>query len=226
METKTTRIPIAMADDHVMMRSAIANFISSSSPFEVIIEAADGSELIEKLEKTAVMPKICILDINMKPMNGYETCVYIKKRWPEIKILALSMYNHEFSIIKMLKSGANGYLIKGADIRELVKALEDIYEKGYYSSELVASSFFQMLHKENENPLHRINERDIKFLEYCCTEMNYKEIGAKMGVSTRTAEGYRNALFEKLNLNTRLGLVMFALNTGIVSLEDVAKDGV
>lgn len=216
--TDKSYIPVAIADDHVMMRNAISNMISTFSGFKVVLEADNGQQLIDKLEHIDQLPEICILDIQMPIMNGYDTLIQLKKKWPNIKVLALSMYNHEFSIIKMLKNGANGYLLKGADLNELHKALQEIKGKGYYSSELVASNIFQLLHGENDSLLHKVNEREMEFLKYCCTELNYKEIGKEMGVSTRTAEGYRNALFDKLNLHTRAGLVMFAINTGLVQL--------
>lgn len=208
---------IAIADDHEMFRDAIKNIVSTLPDYKIIVEAENGQQLIERLQQAEILPEICILDIQMPVMNGYETLVELKKRWPELKVLTLSMFNHEFSIIKMLKNGANGYLLKGAKLAEVHTALKDIHEKGYYSSELVTSNFFQLVHNAHENPLLKINEREIQFLKYCCTELNYKEIGKAMGVSARTVEGYRNTLFDKLNLHTRVGLVMFAINTGIVS---------
>lgn len=218
--TTASYIPIAIADDHVMMRNAISNMISTFPGFKVVLEADNGEQLIEGLLKARQLPEICILDIQMPVMNGYDTVIQLKKRWPTIKILALTMYNHEFSTIKMLKNGANGYLLKGADLNELHKALEELHTKGYYSSDFVASNFFQLLQSENENPLYKISERELQFLKYCCTEMNYKEIGKAMGVSSRTAEGYRDALFDKLSIHTRAGLVMFAINTGMVQLNE------
>lgn len=216
MTTKQT-ILVAIADDHEMFRDAIKNIVSTLPDCKIVIEAENGQQLIERLEVADPFPEICILDIQMPVMNGYETLVELKQRWPELKVLALSMFNHEFSIIKMLTNGANGYLLKGAKLAEVQTALRDIHEKNYYSSELVTSNFFQLAHNANENPLLKINEREIQFLKYCCTELNYKEIGKAMGVSARTVEGYRNTLFDKLNLHTRVGLVMFAINTGIVS---------
>ncbi|WP_276132347.1 response regulator transcription factor [Polluticoccus soli] len=215
--TTNQTVYIAIADDHEMFRDAIKNIVSTLPDYKITVEAENGQQLIERLQRSEIFPEICILDIQMPVMNGYETLVELKKRWPELKVLTLSMFNHEFSIIKMLKNGANGYLLKGAKLAEVHNALRDIHEKGYYSSELVTSNFFQLVHNAHENPLLKINEREIQFLKYCCTELNYKEIGKAMGVSARTVEGYRNTLFDKLNLHTRVGLVMFAINTGIVS---------
>src|SRR5690606_31830170 len=108
----------------------------------------------------------------------------------------------EFSIIRMLKHGAQGYLVKGNDIDELQKALEYVYTKGFYCSELVSSNIIHFIHKEDGKDQYKINEKEIEFLKLCCTELSIKEIAQKMNVSTRTAQGYRGALFDKLNLNT------------------------
>lgn len=223
--TEEKTILVAIADDHVMMRNAISTVISSFPGFKVIIEADNGKELIERIEKSEVLPTICILDIGMPVMDGYETARLLKSKWKDdIRILALSMYNHEFSVIKMLKNGANGYLLKGADINELKKALLEINTKGYYSSELVASNFFQMIRQvENDDALFKISERELEFLALCCTDMNYKEIARQMSLGTRTIETYRNTLFEKLELNSRIGLVMFAINAGIVPLDNLSQ---
>lgn len=220
--SETEPIRIGIADDHVMMRKAIGTVLSSFPEFKVIVEADNGKQLLDSIEKSPQLPDICIIDIGMPVMDGYETARQIRTKWPDIKILALSMYNHEFSVIKMLKNGANGYLLKGADINELKKALLDIYNKGYYSSELVASNFFQMIRQaENEDSPFKINEKEMQFLALCCTDLNYKEIAKEMGVGARTIETYRNVLFDKLGLNSRIGLVMFAINAGIVPLDNL-----
>lgn len=211
-------IPIAIADDHIMMREAIRNMLASYYGFYVVIEADNGKELIERLDSAVVFPEICILDIQMPVMNGFETIVELKKHWPKLKILVLSMFNHEFNIIKMLKLGAGGYVLKGSSLEELHKALRGIYNHGYYSSELVASNFFHMI--QSDNPLYNITDKEIEFLKYCSTDLSYREIGKILGLSTRTIEGYRNSLFQKLNLSSRVGLAMFAINIGLVPYEN------
>src|SRR6185437_12661120 len=207
-------IRIALADDHGIVRKGISEIISTFGNFNVEIEASNGKELLTKIEATEDLPDICVLDVNMPGMNGYETLLKVKEKWPSIKVLVLTMFNNEYSIIKMLSGGANGYLLKNSDPKELKRALRHIYDYGYYFSEFVSARFFQALQKDNMLP--NITDKEMEFLSLCCSELNYKEIASVMGLSVRTIEGYRNQLFEKLKLNTRIGLVMYALDIGII----------
>lgn len=213
-------ILIAIADDHAVVRDSISNMVSGFGKFRVIIKAGNGKELIEQLKKANPFPEICILDIQMPEMNGYETMEYIRKHWPDLKVLALSMLEDEFAIIRMLKLGASGYLSKASDMEELQKALVYIHEKGYYSSEFIASNYFRSI-KNDKPPTTNITDRQMEFLKYCCTELSMKEIADKMSISTSTALSYRNALCDKLNLTTRQGLAIYAIKSGIVSFEDL-----
>ena len=129
--TEQPAILIAIADDHAVVRDSISNMVSGQGKFKVIIKAGNGKELIAQLHKANPLPEICILDIQMPEMNGYETMEYIREHWPDLKVLALSMLEDEFAIIRMLKLGACGYLSKASDLEELQKALIYIHEKGY-----------------------------------------------------------------------------------------------
>ncbi|MCB9044709.1 MAG: response regulator transcription factor [Chitinophagales bacterium] len=218
------KIYIAIADDHAVVRDSISNMISSFPDYKVNIKAKNGKHLLELLEKTKPFPEICILDIQMPEMNGYETMEQIQKKWPDLKVLALSMLDDEFAIIRMLKLGARGYIGKGNTLEELQAALTYIHEKGYYSSELLVSNFFQLVNTEKEKALYKITEREFEFLKYCPTEYTIKEIAEHMNASPSTVQGYRNALFEKLKINTRQGLAIFAIRMGITSFKDLTND--
>lgn len=218
--TEQAAILIAIADDHAVVRDSISNMVSGQGKFKVIIKAGNGRELITQLHKAKPLPEICILDIQMPEMNGYETMEYIRQHWPDLKVLALSMLEDEFAIIRMLKLGASGYLSKASDLEELQKALIYIHEKGYYSSEFIASNYFRSI-KNDKTHTANITERQMEFLKYCCTELSMKEIADKMSISTSTALSYRNALCDKLGLSTRQGLAIYAIKSGIVSFEDL-----
>ena len=211
---------IAIADDHAVVRDSISNMVSGLGTFKVTIKAGNGKELIEQLKKADPFPEICILDIQMPVMNGYDAMEYIRAYWPELKVLVLSMLEDEFAIIRMLKLGACGYLSKASDLEELQKALVYIHEKGYYSSEFIASNYFRSI-KSGKSPTGGFTERQMEFLKYCCTELSMKEIADKMSISTSTALSYRNALCDKLNLTTRQGLAIYAIKSGIVSFDDL-----
>jgi len=212
---------IALTDDHTLLRNGLASLVKNQG-HTVLFEADNGSEFIEKLNPAA-LPELVLLDINMPEMDGYETAQWIKINHPDIKVLALSMYDNENSIIRMLKCGAKGYILKDSEPAELKAAIEAVMTKGYYYSDLVSGKLINAINKiedegSNVNTLTNLNERETDFLKYACTEMTYKEIADKMFVSPRTIDGYRDALFEKLHVKTRVGLVMYAIKNGIVTV--------
>ncbi|MFN8242776.1 MAG: response regulator transcription factor [Ferruginibacter sp.] len=210
---------IALVDDHVLLRNGLASLVQRLG-HTVILEADNGNDFTSKLN-TQQVPQLVLMDINMPEKDGYETTQWLKHNHPDIKVLALSMYDNEAAIIRMLKCGAKGYILKDSEPAELRTAIEDVMNKGFYYSELVSGKLINAINKiEDEgtdiNTVNNLNDRETDFLKYACTEMTYKEIADKMYVSPRTIDGYRDALFEKLNVKTRVGLVMFAIKNGIV----------
>jgi two-component system, NarL family, invasion response regulator UvrY len=198
---------IALTDDHSLLRKGLAQLVTSLG-HTVLFEADNG---------------IILMDINMPLLDGYQTTQWLKENHPEVKVLALSMYDNENAIIRMLKSGAKGYILKDSEPAELKNAIESILSKGYYYSDLVSGKLIHAINKiEDEgsdiNTLSNLSERETDFLKYACTEMTYKEIADKMFVSPRTIDGYRDDLFEKLLVKTRVGLVMYAIKNGIVTV--------
>ena len=212
-------IHVALTDDHAILRKGVAEILSRFDGIKVIMEAGNGKELLSKLESAEVIPDVCIIDINMPEMNGYETAAEIKKRWPEIRMLALSMYDTELNIIKMLRSGANGYVLKDNDPEDLRIAILEVYKNGFFHSELVTGRMLHILHDPATRAALDINEREQQFLKLCCSELTYKEIADKMYLSPRTIDGYRESLFEKLKITSRTGLVMYAMKAGIAGLK-------
>ena len=162
------------------------------------------------------IPDIVLMDINMPEMDGYETTLWIKDNHPEIKVLALSMYDNENAIIRMLRAGVKGYILKDCDPSELHYAINSIITSGFYYTENVTGKLISMVSKKDNND--ELNEREITFLKLVCSELTYKEIADKMYKGVRTIDGYRDALFEKLNVKTRVGLVLYAIKNGIVNL--------
>jgi DNA-binding NarL/FixJ family response regulator len=211
---------VAVVDDHVLLRNGLTNLIRSFDQYEVVFEASNGKDFIEKM-KHDTHPQLVLLDINMPEMDGYDTALWLKRNQPDIKVLALSMYDNENAIIRMLKNGAKGYILKDIDPSEFKTALDALVRKGYYHSELVTGKLIHAVNKLDEPDLAvknlvSLNDREIDFLKLVCTEMTYKEIADQMFLSPRTIDGYRDALFEKLNCKTRVGLVMYAIKNGIV----------
>jgi DNA-binding NarL/FixJ family response regulator len=213
-------IKIAIADDHTLFRKGVEELIEDFENAEVIISVANGKELIGKLKSTPVLPDVCLLDINMPVMNGFETAAAIKENWPDMNILAVSVYDSEFNILGMLRAGAGGYILKDSQPKILQQAIESLHENGFYHSELVSGKILhQFISKPKQTNTSDLTENEIRFLKLCCTEMTYKEIADIMKISHRTIDGYRDQLFLKLNIKSRTGLVIYALKRGITTLD-------
>jgi DNA-binding NarL/FixJ family response regulator len=208
---------IALADDHVLLRKGLASLVENLG-YHVVLEVDNGDELINKLQ-TGILPDLVLMDINMPVKDGYEATRWIKDNKPDIKVLALSMYDDENAIMKMLRCGARGYILKDSEPSELRNALDAVMSKGYYYSELVTGKLIHSINKTDDEGTNgnaaKLNEREIEFLKLACSEMTYKEIASQMHLSPRTIDGYRDALFEKLNIKTRTGLVVYAIKYGI-----------
>lgn len=213
---------IALADDHAVMRRGLAALLAGLG-YHIIFEAGNGKEFKECCS-TKGLPQVAILDINMPLMNGYETAAWLKETHPEVQVLALSMYDNDAAIVRMIKAGARGYILKDSDIADVKKAIDEVVLKGYYHSDLVTAKLIRSLHlsdgnkSNNAQQFAQLNNRELEFLKLACAELSYKEIADRMYVSPRTVEGYRDALFEKLEVRSRVGLVLFAIKNGIVQI--------
>src|ERR1043165_1343353 len=174
-----SKISIAIADDHTLVRRAVVDMIKGFEDFDVMFDASNGAELIEYLETCSVKPEICVLDIEMPVLNGFDTLKILKNRWPEIKVLVLTMIANEITIIKMLKAGANGYMLKAGDPLEFERALRAISSQGFFNSDLSK----ELLSPANKMKWPNITEREIEFLKLCSTELTYRQIADKTKIS-------------------------------------------
>jgi DNA-binding NarL/FixJ family response regulator len=207
---------IAIVDDHILIAKALSGIIENFKDFEVLYECENGKALQEKLSNEKNVPDIVLLDISMPVMDGFETALWLKDAHPQVLIIALSMQDDEGSLIKMVKNGANGYLLKNVHPMELENALINLIKSGFYFPNWATSKVFSSLGSASsaKNKIINITEREKEFLQYSVTEMSYKEIAEKMFCSPRTVESYRDALFEKLGLKTRVGLAVYAMKNG------------
>jgi len=212
MEEKKT-IHLAIADDQVLFRQGITHIINGFDNFKIDISVNNGKQLLEKLSVCKNQPDICIFEINMPEMNGYETLISLRGKWPGLKVLILSCYNNEFAITKMLREGANGYLLKSSSPSELNKALNSIHTNGIYYLDSFSGRLIGLL--QNKEPLPLLTDREIQFLSLCPTTLSYKDIARIMFVSPRTVDKFSKILFKKLNLNSRTSLAAFAFNIGL-----------
>ncbi|HEY0609087.1 MAG TPA: response regulator transcription factor [Chitinophaga sp.] len=215
-------IRIALVDDHVMLRHGLAMLVTALG-YQVLFEASNGKEMISKLDPHK-LPDIVLMDINMPEMDGYAATVWLKAHHPSVHVLTLSMYDDESAIIRMLKSGSRGYILKESEPEELKRAINDVFTLGVHYTPRVTGKLLHAI-TAGETPASQIqqllnlNDREIEFLKLACTEMTYKEIADVMHLSPRTIDGYREALFEKLNVKNRVGLVLFAIRHNIIHLD-------
>ncbi|SEH46422.1 response regulator transcription factor [Chryseobacterium culicis] len=209
---------IVIVDDHILIAKALESIIGNFSEFEVIYVCENGKDLIQKFEEGNTIPDIILLDISMPIMDGFETAVWLTKNHPGVKVMALSMQGDDNSVIKMIKSGAKGYLLKNTHPRDLETALTRLNSDGFFYPDWASKIIFSNLNKETESEITvRISDREKEFLKYTVTELSYKEIADRMCCSPRTVESYRDQLCEKLDLKTRVGLAVFAIKNGFAN---------
>lgn len=213
-------IKVAMVDDHILLRSGLAAVINGFGDFNIISEADNGKQFTEKLDKNN-LPDVVLLDITMPEMDGFETAKWLKENHSGIRILVLSMMDDDSSIIKMLKFGARGYLLKDSKPAVLHTALREVIDKGYFFNDLISGKLVHMINKgsgEVYSTLTNLSDKEREFLKWCCTEKSYKEIADTMQITPRAVEALRSNMFEKLQTLSRVGLVMYAIKNGIVKI--------
>jgi len=216
MAVATKKIQVAIVDDHNLLRKALAKLISSFENYIVLFEGDSGREIKARIAQH-IIPDIILLDVNMPDMDGYETVRWLSKNYPQVKVLALSMFSDESTIIRMLRLGAKGYILKNIEPEELKLALDSIMKKDFYLSEFISGKIISGLHKDlgNSEEEIQLTDKEKEFLRLVCSELTYKDIADKMFVSHRTVDNYRNTLFEKIKVRTRVGLVMYAIKNGL-----------
>jgi two-component system invasion response regulator UvrY len=221
MQTNTSPlVRIGLIDDHILLRDSLASVINSFENYTVSMVAENGKAFIEKLNPLN-KPDILILDLNMPEMDGHETTYWIAKNHPEIRILILTMYDSE-TLIHLIKSGVRGFLKKDVSPSELKYAMQCIMADGNYCSHTITGRLFNLMKNQgNKNSTWGsviLSEHEITFLKHVTSEMTYKEIALLMKISPRTIDNYRDALFLKLNVKSRVGLAMYAIRSGIVTM--------
>jgi len=215
---------VVLVDDHSLLRNALANVINKFPGYEVLFQANNGRHFIQLLDPDD-LPDIVLMDVGMPFMNGFETTRWIHENYPEVRVIALSMQREEWTVIRMLRNGARWYMLKDIELDDLRKGLDEVANKGLYINEILYKKIVDTTHTDPETI--RANEweismaltdREKEFLCLLCTERSYKEIANDMFLSPRTVDGYRDVLFEKVQVISRIGLVLFALRNGIARI--------
>lgn len=190
--------------------------------YRVIAQVGNGQELIDLL-KTGPLPDLVMLDLNMPVLDGYDTAAILKEKFPTVKVLVVTMYDSDIALIRVLKEGVRGFLRKDVDPAELNRAITSVIEKGYYYSHDINAKLSNAVIRTFDNQTTFENsiltETEIEFLRLASTDLTYKEIATRLKLSPRTIDHYREGLFAKLNVRSRVGLAIFAIKHGIVSFD-------
>lgn len=211
------KINIGIVDDHQLFLKSLSVLIESFPTFNIVIDALNGEGLLAKLESATTLPDILLLDVNMPVMDGARTAAAINLKYPEIKMVALSMKDDDVSVIKMIKAGCSAYLLKDIHPDELEKALNEVYTKGYYNADVSNINYRRLIIKTKEEEIV-FTDRERSFLKLACSDLTYRQIADQMHLSERTIDGYRESLFQKLNVQSRVGMVLEALRRNLVTL--------
>jgi len=212
---------ILIADDHTLVREGIAAMLKFHGGLEVVGEAADGKEAIEKAEE--LRPDLVLMDIAMPGLGGLEATVTIRRQHPEIKIIVLSQYDDREYVSRFLKAGVSGYILKAAVGSELVTAIQSVMRGGTYLYPAIASGvidgYLGKGEPEVEDPYERLTARELQVLRLIAEGQSHKEIAATLGISVKTVIAHQTNISEKLDIHSRAGLIKFAIQKGIIRLD-------
>ena len=217
---------VALVDDHHLMRSGLAATVNALGGYRVTLEAGNGRELVEALERSTAAPAIAIVDLNMPVMDGFATIAWLRQNRPEVLPLALTFDAAEDAMVRAVKAGARGFLLKNTRPEVLKNALDALMLTGYYYTDAVVTTvqgnpgLKTREERERERVLAGITPREMEFLLLVCDEAEhtYEQIADRMGVHRRTVDNFRIALFEKFNIKSKTGLVLFALRWGLLKV--------
>lgn len=216
-------IKIAIADDEALFRKGLCQIIKGFEGIEVILEASNGEQLLELLDKVDLIPEVLLLDLNMPKLNGIETSKKLRQFYPTIKIIVLSTYFSKAFIINMIELGAAAYLPKNSMPETVERTITDVMEKGFaYSHKVLEVIRENMITKSKPKTsilgVVELTQREREILQLICEEYKTEEIAQKLYISPRTVDGHRNNLLQKSGCRNTAGLVVFALQHNLVNL--------
>ncbi|QIL40010.1 response regulator transcription factor [Pedobacter sp. HDW13] len=212
------KVNIGLVDDHLIFLESLAFMLESFKDYNICVKATNGEDLQRKMKGLDNSPDMMLIDVNMPVMDGIATAKWMRENHPVTKLVALSMNNTDQAIIEMLRAGCCSYLLKDTHPNVFETALAAINKSGEFSGDISHHKLKALIsYKEEKKEV--FSEREIVFLELACSDMTYKEIAAKMFLSERTIDGYREKLFEKLQVQSRVGMALEAIRRNIVQLK-------
>jgi two-component system, NarL family, invasion response regulator UvrY len=214
-------IQVALVDDHILLRNALASLIDRFENCKVVMQVSTGKELATEIPKNS-LPDVVLLDLNMPEWNGFETATWLRDKYPGIHVLMLTMYDSELTLIRLLQAGVKGFLKKDIHPKELNYAIHSVIENGYYYSHNATGKLLNLF-RFNVTPgsildKNMLTEIEIRFLQLSCSEMTYKEIAQEMKLNPRGVDNLRDNLFTKLEVKSRVGLAMYAIRHGLANI--------
>lgn len=214
-------IQVALADDHILLRNALASLIDRFENCKVVMQVSNGKELAAEISKNS-LPDVVLLDLNMPEWNGFETATWLRDNYPAIHVLMLTMYDSELTLIRLLQAGVKGFLKKDIHPNELNYAIHSVIENGYYYSHNATGKLLNLFRFNSASgsilDKNFLTEIEISFLQLSCSEMTYKEIAQEMKLNPRGVDNLRDNLFTKLEVKSRVGLAMYAIRHGLVNI--------
>jgi DNA-binding NarL/FixJ family response regulator len=219
------KIKIALADDEVLFRKGVGLMLMEEDNFDVVFQANNGVELLEYLKTCVRLPEVILIDIKMPTLNGVETTKLIVDQFPKISIIALSSYSTATFVSNMIRVGASSYVPKNASPEEMILTINKVAKTGFYYNSFMLNDI--RLHKLKGNQMDKsifddnlLTKREIEILKLLSKQMSAAEIAKKLLLSTRTVEGHRNNLLIKTESKNSIGLVVFAFQNNIISIDD------
>ena len=218
-------IKIGLVEDQLLFRTGIKAILSSWDDLEVVFESGDGYSVIEKLDTEPVIPHVMLVDLSLPPLgtkeySGEHLTLDLCKRFPEIKIIILSVHRDENYIARLIETGAHGYLVKDSDPQEVYEAITSVHSKGSYINQLTLKAIQRNMGKKSR-PLQSfadITKREVEILQLTCQQYTAEEIAQKLFISVKTVNGHRNNLLQKTGSRNVTGLVIYAIKNQLVEL--------
>lgn len=213
------QLKVFIADDHTLFRKAMVNLIRGFENIEEVKDAENGKELLTLMKYQ--QPDVAIVDLQMPVMDGTETCETIIAKFPDVKVIVLTMHDSEKYILHMMEMGVHAFLLKNTEPEELQQAIESVIEKDFYHNDLVASVLRKNMREKKQG--HRpsfntieLSDREKEIVLLVCQEMTIKKISQKLSLSENTVRNHRVNIMEKVGVNNMVGLVKYAYDSGLI----------
>ncbi|HRH62148.1 MAG TPA: response regulator transcription factor [Bacteroidia bacterium] len=214
---KKSKIRVAITDDHPLFREGMSALLNEEPEIKVILKASNGRELLDQLKTTQV--DVLLLDLEMPVMPGRETLDIVKMRYPDIKVLILTMHNDDSFIVEMVDRGANGFLLKDNSVDDVIDGIICVTHTDYYFTKRVRDAIKninELREKHQQSKFEKLTPREIEIVKMICRDMKSSEIAQELNISLRTVEGHRNNLIAKTNCKTTAGVVLYAIKNKIL----------